>query len=88
MTENKPEAASASPGEKRPVGRPRKAPIPEAVAAAAPAVPAVPVPGAAGASGNAAVQDLLAQREIAVLNGDSEAVAAADAALAGFGVAV
>jgi hypothetical protein len=44
-------------------------------------------PGDAAASGDPVVQQLLAHREIAVLNGDEDAVKAVNARLAELGVA-
>jgi hypothetical protein len=45
-----------------------------------------PVLGSAAESSNPVVHQLLAQRDIAVLNGDGDAVKAADKALADLGV--
>jgi hypothetical protein len=56
----------------------------------APAAHAKPVPalGRAAASGDAAVHGLLARRQVAVANGDTDATAEVDAELAKLGLAV
>jgi hypothetical protein len=69
------EAATAGPGEKRSAGRPRKAP----------AEPAPPP--RASESGDPAVHQLISDRYTAEQNGDDDAAAAADAALAALGFA-